>query len=219
MVSFVLLIPLIYTERLGMGWIQSSVSFNRPTPPPVHPTVIHTTTKRSTRVWNTPSSSTHLRPVLDLLNDPAEPMPTPDCPGCVSGGPTVSNVFSPIGTNTHVLPPPPKPQPKVEAKKPADPPPAAINVSKGAQEAKIIRRVIPAYPSLARISRVQGTVRLQGIINTDGRIERLQVISGHPLLVQAAVEAVKQWLYRPTLLNGQPVEVIAPIDVNFILSN
>ena len=84
--------------------------------------------------------------------------------------------------------------------------------------AKIVRKVIPAYPPLARQARVSGTVQLLGVIGKDGTVQQLQVISGHPLLVSAAVEAVKQWLYRPTLLNGEPVEVVAPIDVNFTLA-
>jgi protein TonB len=85
-------------------------------------------------------------------------------------------------------------------------------------EAKIIRRVMPVYPQLARQMRLSGTVRLEGVIARDGRVVNLQVISGHPMLVASAVEAVRQWIYRPTLLNGQAVEVIAPIDVRFILA-
>ena len=100
-----------------------------------------------------------------------------------------------------MTPPPPKPQPKpVEVRKPADPPPpSGIHVSKGTQEARIIRRVIPIYPPLAKRP-CAGHRELQGVIGVDGRIEHLQVLGGHPLLVQAAVDAVKQWLYRPTLL-------------------
>ena len=86
------------------------------------------------------------------------------------------------------------------------------------QEAKLIKRVIPPYPPLAKQTRVQGTVRLQGIIAKDGTIQQLQVLSGHPLLVQAAVDAVRQWVYAPTQLNGRAVEVICPIDVNFTLT-
>jgi periplasmic protein TonB len=86
------------------------------------------------------------------------------------------------------------------------------------QAAKIIRRVMPVYPQLARAARVQGTVQLVGMIAKDGTIVKLQVISGHPLLIAAAVEAVRQWVYRPTLLNGEPVEVIAPIEVHFTLA-
>jgi protein TonB len=83
--------------------------------------------------------------------------------------------------------------------------------------AKIIERVEPVYPSLARQTRVQGTVRLHAIIAIDGSIEELEVISGHPLLIQPALDAVRRWRYAPTVLNGQPVEVDTTIDVIFSL--
>jgi protein TonB len=86
------------------------------------------------------------------------------------------------------------------------------------QSAKLIHKVIPVYPNLARISRISGTVRLQATVSAEGTIEKLEVISGHPILLQAAVDAVRQWIYRPTLLHNMPVEVIAPIDVIFTLS-
>jgi protein TonB len=81
-----------------------------------------------------------------------------------------------------------------------------------------IRRVDPVYPALARQARVSGTVELLGVLGVDGRIHELKVVRGHPLLVKAAIEAVRQWVYEPTLLNGQAVEVSAPILVNFILN-
>jgi len=89
---------------------------------------------------------------------------------------------------------------------------------KGVQAAKLIRQVKPIYPQLARAVRISGTVRLVAIIGKGGSIENLQVSGGHPMLIPAAVEAVKQWLYQPTLLNGEPVDVITQIDVNFTLS-
>ena len=92
-----------------------------------------------------------------------------------------------------------------------------VVVTSEIQAAKIIKRVIPQYPPLAKQTRVQGTVRLTGIIAKDGTIQQLQLLSGHPLLAPVAMEAVRQWVYRPTILNGQPVEVIAPIDVTFTL--
>ena len=76
----------------------------------------------------------------------------------------------------------------------------------------------PTYPPLAKQARIQGTVRFTAIIGKDGTIQNLQLVSGHPLLVPAAQDAVKQWVYKPTLLNGEPVEVITQIDVNFTLS-
>ena len=86
------------------------------------------------------------------------------------------------------------------------------------QQAKLVRQPLPVYPPLARQTRVSGVVRLIGTIGRDGTIQQLRVISGHPLLVRSALDAVSQWIYRPTLLNGQPVEVIAPIDVHFKLN-
>lgn len=98
------------------------------------------------------------------------------------------------------------------------PPDAPVRVSSGVQSAKLIKQVLPGYPQPARQLRIAGTVHLLGIIAKDGTIQRLQVLSGHPLLRQAALDAVRQWVYRPTFLNGQPVEVEAPIDVIFTLS-
>jgi protein TonB len=83
--------------------------------------------------------------------------------------------------------------------------------------AKLVRKVIPEYPAMAKAARISGIVRLIGIIGKDGAIRNLQLVSGHPMLARAALEAVQQWIYKPTLLNGNPVEVIAPIEVNFTL--
>jgi protein TonB len=92
-----------------------------------------------------------------------------------------------------------------------------MRVGGGVQMAKLVKKVIPEYPPLAKTARISGVVHLLGVIAKDGTIQNLQLIGGHPLLARAALEAVRQWVYRPTLLNGQPVEVIAPIDVNFTL--
>jgi len=83
--------------------------------------------------------------------------------------------------------------------------------------AMLVRKVIPMYPPIARAARISGVVRLIGIIGKDGSIQNLEIVSGHPMLARAALEAVRQWVYKPTLLNGIPVEVTAPIEVNFTL--
>jgi len=85
-------------------------------------------------------------------------------------------------------------------------------------EGNLILRVQTDYPALARQVRVQGQVVLRAMIRREGTIENLQVLSGHPMLVRAAVDAVRQWRYRPYLLNGEPVEVETEVRVNFILS-
>jgi protein TonB len=94
-----------------------------------------------------------------------------------------------------------------------------LRVSQGVQEAKLIHRVMPRYPPLAVQTREFGTVHLIAIIGRDGRVRSVQVVDGPVFLRQAAVEAIKQWVYKPTLLNGDPVEVVAPIDVHFTLNN
>lgn len=84
-------------------------------------------------------------------------------------------------------------------------------------EGDLVRKVQPNYPALARSARIQGVVLLQAVIGKQGNIENLHVMSGHPMLVQAALDAVRQWRYRPYILNGEPVEVETQITVNFSL--
>ena len=85
------------------------------------------------------------------------------------------------------------------------------------QAAKLIQSGPPEYPPLALQARIQGTVRFTAVIGKDGHVANLQLVSGHPLLVPAALAAAKSYVYQPTLLNGQPVEVVTQIDVNFTL--
>jgi protein TonB len=92
-----------------------------------------------------------------------------------------------------------------------------VNVSEGVQQAQLVSRIEPRYPILAIQTRTEGTVRLRAIISREGRITSLEVLSGHPLLVQAALDGVRQWRYRPTLLSGEPVEVETFITVFFRL--
>jgi periplasmic protein TonB len=104
----------------------------------------------------------------------------------------------------------------------APPPPKAtpsrIRQGGAVTQASLVNRVQPNYPPLARQTRISGTVRLHAIISKDGSVQQLEVMSGHPLLVQAALDAVRQWKYRPTTLNGEPVEVDTTIDVIFSLN-
>jgi len=94
-------------------------------------------------------------------------------------------------------------------------PPRRIAVGGNVQEARLINRVSPVYPEEASKEKISGTVNLHVVVARDGKIQQIQVVSGHPLLVQAAIDAVRQWQYQPTLLNGQPVEVDTKIEVIF----
>jgi protein TonB len=136
-------------------------------------------------------------------------------PGGVPGGTPGGVIGGIIGSVPTAAPPPPPPV--KEAPKPVTP--KQIRVGGQVQAAKLIRQPKPAYPPLAKQARIQGTVRFNAVIGKDGTIQNLTLVSGHPLLVQSATEAVRQWVYQPTLLNGEPVEVVTQIDVNFTLSN
>jgi protein TonB len=120
-----------------------------------------------------------------------------------------------MGDNARIAPIVKPPEPVANtAPKPVLAKPSRISVI---EMGRPIHRVEPLYPALARQMRIAGVVELRGVIGTDGRIHELKVLSGHPMLVRAAVDAVSQWIYAPTILNGQAVEVAAPITVNFKL--
>jgi periplasmic protein TonB len=93
--------------------------------------------------------------------------------------------------------------------------PTRIRVGGQALAARITHKVTPKYPKEAKREGIQGKVRLAAVIGRDGTIEDLRVISGDPVLCESALAAVKKWRYRPTTLNGLPVEVETEIDINF----
>jgi len=133
--------------------------------------------------------------------------------GGVAGGMAGGSVGGVLGGIIGSVPsaaPPPPPPPKAVT-------PQRIRVGGNVQQANLITQIRPVYPPLAKQARIQGTVELSAIIGKDGRVQDLKLVRGHPLLVSAAVEAVKNWVYRPTMLNGEPVEVATTIDVNFTL--
>jgi periplasmic protein TonB len=126
-------------------------------------------------------------------------------PGGVPGG-SMGGVIGGVIGGMGGAPPPPRPTQ------------TRIRQGGNVTAAMLINRVQPVYPPLARQTRISGTVRLHAIIGKDGSVQQLEVISGHPLLVQSALDAVRQWRYRPTLLNSEPVEVDTTIDVIFSLN-
>jgi protein TonB len=85
------------------------------------------------------------------------------------------------------------------------------------REGMLVRRIEPRYPPAAIIARIEGPVKIKAIITREGIIKQAEVLSGSPLLVGAALEAIRQWRYRPYILNGEPVEVETEITVNFVL--
>ena len=128
---------------------------------------------------------------------------------CVAGGEVVEK--APAGRT-----PSAGASPEVEAPNPTRD--RTVNISQGVAQGLIVSKVQPVYPPEARTARIQGTVVLKARINKMGDIESLNLISGHPLLAPAAIDAVKQWKYRPYLLNGSAVDVNTQITVNFTLT-
>jgi protein TonB len=97
-------------------------------------------------------------------------------------------------------------------------PPGAALVAGSVEASNLTNAVNPIYPPLAKMARQQGSVKFQATVGKDGSVENLLLVSGPPLLVRAAMDAVKQWTYRPMVLNGAPVQVVTTIDVNFALT-
>ena len=204
-VGTLLLIPLLYTDRLPFAQLQLPTFLPpTPAPEPVKPEPTRHTRPRIWRPLMVPTSIPPLNTRPEIIDDTPAPLGSIDTGVFVP--PTLGTIISRV-----IPPPPPPPVTEVATSKP-------ITVTSDVQAAKLIKKVQPVYPRIAIMARISGTVHLTGIIGRDGLIQQLQVIDGPPLLVQAAVDAVRQWVYRPTLLSNKPVEVIATISVNFTLT-
>ena len=201
-----LLLPLMYSERLP--FVQPSLPLvMRPVaeaPPLERPARPERADQRSMpRVFHAPSRIPRLSS-LPSISDDAIPIDV------------AVNALLPMTPQIGFLPRIDVAPPVVQAA--AIEAPKRIVLPASIQEAKLIHKVVPVYPPLAKLTRASGTVHLTGIIATDGSIRDLRVESGPPLLIQATLEAVRQWVYQPTLLTGKPVEVITAINVTFTLT-
>lgn len=149
----------------------------------------------------------------------ASPQSSPllDIPPALSPAMVPSAPLAPgVGALPSSITPPPSQPPAPTAAAPSAPP-RQINVAGSVLAIKLITKVTPVYPPLARTAHVEGTVRFRAVIAADGRVKGLVTLSGPPPLIQPAADAVKQWRYQPTLRNGEPVEVVTDIDVAFKL--
>ena len=228
LIGFALLAPLMWPQAIPkVAWAIALAAPGPPPPPPPPPPKREETIGRVTPV----SESRVFRAPISVPKEPPRiivdaPQVASSADGVVGGmvggekggmdGGILSIIVGQVQRPPVKPPDPVPPRERVVATPPKTPvaPPRISRI----EMARPIHRVEPVYPRLAVTARIQGTVRLMGVLGVDGRIRELQVLSGHPLLVNAAVEAVKQWIYAPTMLNGQAVEVQAPIEVNFILN-
>jgi periplasmic protein TonB len=215
-----LLIPLAFTEQLPSAQLLTFLVAPPPPPPPPPPAAaqVQKVVKQiQTDLLNngelrTPSK---IPQKIQMIKEEEAPPPMPAGGGVVGGVPggipggQMNGVIGSVITSTN-LAAVPKFVPVV---------PQRIRISAGVTRGLLIQRVEPAYPTLAKAARVQGDVVLSAIIDANGQIKNLQLVSGHPMLVPAAIAAVKQWRYKPYLLNGQPVEVETTITVIFTLTS
>lgn len=228
LVSLAVMIPMIWPEAMPGHQVLLRV-FAPGAPPGRAPEssssavrVTHTVSRpsRPDAVFVPTSMPPHPAPIIDAPADSGVAYSgVPGAPaGLGNGAPT--GVLSDILASATPAIAPVKPPEEHRAAAPAAHTEAPVRIKAGGlvEIGLPIRRVEPQYPALARQARIGGVVELEAVVGTDGRIRELKVKSGHPMLVNAAIEAVRQWIYRPTKLNGDPVEVIAPITVTFRLN-
>jgi len=212
LIGILILIPLIYTDALPKTQLMTFLVAPPPPPPPPPPpaaAVVKVVKMQSEVINGQLRTPTKIPNKVQMIKEEEAP---PDLggggvpggvPGGIPGG-SAGGVIGGIISQTAAIP-------KVAT-------PQRVRVSSGVSTGLLIKKVTPNYPQLAKQARIQGTVVLQAEISKEGTIQNLQLISGHPMLAPAAIEAVKQWRYKPYLLNGEPVAVETQVVVNFSLS-
>jgi periplasmic protein TonB len=226
LVTTLVLVPMFFVQELPTrGLLRALMLAPVPTAPPAPPPPMLAKaiprTAPPPRKFNANAlvSPVVVPKVVAIINEaPAVEMQA--MAGGVPGGipgPALPGTGTGFFSNALSIAPPPPPPPKAAA--PPAAAPAQITVGGDVQAGLILQKVQPVYPALARQGRIEGAVQLKAIISTDGKIKSLIAVSGQPLLVDAAMDAVRHWTYQPTLLNGIPVEVKTEILVRFQLGH
>ncbi len=213
-----IILPLLFLNVRGdlLAWVIASPLAPPPAPPPQLPP--------SGRPAAPQREVTHITQFIPPVETPRGLPPAPDepastgstgvpgfsfpgIPGAPFGptGPGGPNIGLPVSVGAP-LPPPPPPAHREAVRKGGD-----------VLASKLVRKVEPVYPNLAKLAHVQGVVILQVTVDEEGNVSDIRVLRGHPLLEEAAVQAVQQWKYSPTFLNGEPVPVTAAVTVIFSL--
>jgi len=213
LLGILILIPLIYTEALPKQQLMTFlVAPPPPPPPPPPPAAVPVKVRKieSELIEGQLRTPTKIPEKVAMIKEEDTPPASGiggvmgGVPGGVPGG-QMGGVIGGIISSTPVAVPKPSATMRVR-------------VSQGVSEGLLIHKITPMYPPLARQARIQGSVVLQAVIAKDGTIQNLRLMQGHPMLAPSAIEAVKQWRYKPYFLNGEPVEVETQITVNFTLS-
>lgn len=206
------LLPLIFTEALPTKQLMTLITAPPPPPPPppppaaAPPKIVKVQSELDNGQLRQPTAIP--KKIQMIKEDEAPPPAVGGVMGGVPGGVPGGQMGGVLGS---VMSSVPTAVPKVAT-------PQRVRVSQGVSQGLLVHKVQPTYPPLARQARIQGVVVLEAVIGKDGSITGLHVVSGHPMLTNAALEAVKEWKYKPYYLNGEPVEVSTTINVNFTLS-
>jgi protein TonB len=206
LVGFLVLLPLIFTEALPKGQLTTWLVAPPPPPPPPPPAApqIQHIQKVSEIVDGALRTPSKIPKKVQMIQQEDAPQQNSGVMGGVVGGVPGGSANGVIGGIIGSAAPPPK----VAT-------PQKLRVSSGVADGLKVHDVTPTYPQMARIAHIQGDVLLQATISKSGVIENLRAVQGHPILIQAAMDAVKQWKYKPYILNGEPVEVETTIKVQF----
>lgn len=219
LVGGLLLVPLMYTQTLPRQQLLSFLVSPPPPPPPPPPaaSAVKVVERVGTDIMNGRLRTPGRIPQTVQMTRGEEAPPALSSGGVIGGVPggipggQLGGVIGGIISSTSSLPTVPKLAISAAPKR--------IRISQGVTKGLLIQKIEPNYPPIARAARVQGQVVLAAIISRSGEIQNLVLVSGHPMLTPAAIEAVKQWRYRPFLLNGEPVEVETTMTVTFQLSS
>jgi len=206
LIFIMILIPLIITEGLPTRMLMAAVVAPPPPPPPPPPPApqIQHVQRVSEIVDGALRTPSKIPKKVEMIKEDEAPPPNTGVVGGVVGGVPGGSAGGVLGGLINSTAPPPR----VAT-------PQKLRISSGVADGLLINKIEPQYPSMAKLAHVQGDVVLQATISKTGQIENLRAISGHPILIQAAMDAVKQWKYRPYALNGEPVAVDTTITVKF----
>ena len=208
-----MLIPLFFTDPLPKREMLTMLYLQ---PPAAAASTATTIQAPASRIAPASISTRHALPMIQEAQPSSAPVPVGTSGGVVGGVPggvvggISDGVLSEVVSSSHAVP--------VPAKAPDPMPVKRVRVPARIAEANLIHDVAPKYPTEAGRERIEGAVVLLAVIGKDGSIRDVQVESGLPILAQAAMDAVRQWRYKPYLLNGEPVEVASRITINFTLS-
>lgn len=215
LLGFLLIVPLMFTEALPTQQLLTFLIAPPPPPPPPPPAAVQVAKVVQTNVLNNGQlrTPTRIPQKVEMIREAEAPPPMDGgvvggVPGGIPGGQLGGVIGGIISANSNATITVPKLEPVKR-----------VRISQGVSQGMLVVKVEPDYPRIALAARVTGVVVLKAVIDVDGNIKELQVISGHPVLVPAAIDAVKRWHYRPYLLNGTAIEVETNVTVTFQISN